>query len=327
MRSGVRTVRIGVALLLCGVLAACGLNAGSAVPGKVGPGSIHPVPALQGVPITVGSKDFSDNINIAYIMIYALQAAGMDVKDLTNIQGSNSARTALETGQIDVYPEYTGTSWINYNGNTKPIVNPRQMFNAVNREDQKQGITWVDMAPANNTYAMAVGPSVEKKYGFKTLSDMAKYAKAHPKDTTVCLETEFASRADGWPGMIKKYGFSVPKSNITILGTGAVYPATAANQPCKFGEVFTTDGRIKALNLTVLADDQKFFPKYNVSVSIRTEVLKAHPQIATVLKPVMDKLTNKVMIQLNSDADVSGQDWSLIARNWLAKNGFVTKQS
>lgn len=327
MRTMSRSARAGLAALLCAVLAGCGLTAGAAVPGAVAPGTIQPVAALRGVPITVGSKDFSDNINIAYIMIYALQAAGMNVRDLTNIQGSNSARTALETGQIDLYPEYTGTSWIDYNGNTSPIVDSQQMFDAVNQADQKQGITWVDMAPANNTYAMAVGPAVEKEYGFHTLSDMTAFAKQHPQQTTVCLETEFASRTDGWPGMIKKYGFTVPEANIHILATGPVYPATAAAQPCKFGEVFTTDGRIKALNLTALADDEHFFPKYNVAVSIRTEILDKYPQIGQILKPVMDKLTNAVMIQLNAEADVQGEDWSLIARQWLAQNGFVTNKS
>ncbi|MDT7601009.1 MAG: osmoprotectant transport system substrate-binding protein [Pseudonocardiales bacterium] len=324
MRARSRPVAAALAALVCAVLAGCGLTSGAAVPGRVGPGSITPVPALEGVPITVGSKDFSDNINIAYLMIYALQAAGMKVQDLTNIQGSNSARTALKTGQIDLYPEYTGTAWINYNGHTQPIVDAEEMFRAVAAEDARQGISWVDMAPANNTYAMAMGPAVTQKSGLKTLSDLAKFAKANPEQTTVCLETEFASRTDGWPGMIAKYGFTVPPSNVHVMGTGAVYPSTASGQPCAFGEVFTTDGRIQALHLTALDDDLHFFPKYNVSVSIRSAVLERYPQIAGVLKPVMDKITNDVMIELNAETDVQGRDWSEVARDWLQRNGFVT---
>lgn len=316
-----------LAALACALLAGCGLSSGAAVPGRVGPGSITPVPALEGVPITVGSKDFSDNINIGYLIIYSLQAAGMKVEDLTNIQGSNSARTALKTGQLDVYPEYTGTSWINYNGHTKPIVDADEMFRAVAAEDARQGISWVDRAPANNTYAIAMGPDAQRKYGFKTLSDLARFAKANPAKVTACLETEFASRTDGWPGMTAAYGFTVPPSNIHVMGTGAVYPSTAAGQPCEFGEVFTTDGRIQALHLTVLDDDLGFFPKYNVSVSIRSELLNRYPQIATVLKPVMDKITNDVMIQLNAETDVQGRDWSEVARDWLRRNGFITDLS
>jgi osmoprotectant transport system substrate-binding protein len=316
-----------LATVLAIVLAGCGLSSGATVPGRVAPGSIKPVPALRGVPITIGSKDFSDNINIAYLMIYALQAAGMQVRDLTNIQGSNSARTALKTGQIDLYPEYTGTSWINYNGHTQPIADGNEMFRAVKAEDAAQGISWVDMAPANNTYAMAMGPRVAQQYGLRSLSDLAKFAKTNPADATVCLETEFASRTDGWPGMIAKYGFTVPASNVHTMGTGAVYPSTAAGQPCNFGEVFTTDGRIRALKLTALEDDLNFFPKYNVSVSIRSAVLNEHPEIADVLKPVMDKLTNEVMIELNAESDVQGRDWSEVARDWLAHNGFVTNLS
>jgi osmoprotectant transport system substrate-binding protein len=324
VRARSRPVAAALAALVCAVLAGCGLTSGAVVPGRVGPGSITPVPALEGVPITVGSKDFSDNINIAYLMIYALQAAGMKVQDLTNIQGSNSARTALKTGQIDLYPEYTGTAWINYNGHTQPIVDAEEMFRAVAAEDARQGISWVDMAPANNTYAMAMGPGVTKKSGLKTLSDLAKFAKASPEQATVCLETEFASRTDGWPGMIAKYGFTVPPSNVHVMGTGAVYPSTASGQPCAFGEVFTTDGRIQALHLTALDDDLHFFPKYNVSVSIRSAVLERYPQIAGVLKPVMDKITNDVMIELNAETDVQGRDWSEVAKDWLQRNGFVT---
>ena len=319
-----RALAAVLAALVCAALAGCGLSAGAAVPGAVGPGSIRPVPELRGVPITVGSKDFSDNINIGYLFIYALQAAGMNVRDLTNIQGSNSARTALKTGQIDLYPEYTGTSWINYNGHTQPIADGNEMFRAVKAEDAAQGISWVDMAPANNTYAMAMGPQFAQRSGLKTLSDMAKFAKTNPADATVCLETEFASRTDGWPGMIAKYGFTVPASNVHTMGTGAVYPSTAAGQPCQFGEVFTTDGRIQALHLTVLDDDLQFFPKYNVSVSIRSEMLRRYPQIADVLKPVMDRLTNDVMVQLNAESDVQGTDWSQVARGWLERNGFVS---
>lgn len=107
------------------------------------------------------------------------------------------------------------------------------------------------MAPANNTYAMAMGPGMTRRSGLRTLSDLAKFAEANPGQATVCLETEFASRTDGWPGMIAKCGFTVPP-NVHVMGTGAVCPSTAAGQPCAFGEVFTTDGRIQALHLTAL---------------------------------------------------------------------------
>lgn len=313
-----------LAALVCALLAGCGLEAGKALPDEVGPGSIRPVPALRDVPITVGSKDFTDNVNISYLIIYALRAAGMNVRDLTNIQGSNSARTALETGEIDLYPEYTGTAWINYAGRTQPIVDADQMFRAVAAEDAAKGIDWVAMAPANNTYAIAMGQAAAQKYGLRTLSDLARFARADPQRSTVCLATEFVSRGDGWPGMLARYGFTVPPANINVMGVGAIYQSTASGQPCEFGEVFTTDGRIQALQLTVLEDDQNFFQKYNVAVAIRSSVLRQYPQIADVLIPVMDKITNEVMIELNAQADVEGKDWSQVAKEWLRNNGFIT---
>ena len=95
-------------------------------------------------------------------------------------------------------------------------------------------------------------------------------------------------------------------------------------QPCLFGVVDTTDRRLTALHLTVLDDDQKFFPQYNVSACIGSDLLRRHPQIADVLRPVMARVTNDEMIKLNSEADVTGRDWSAIAMDWLVRNGFVT---
>ncbi|WP_028934602.1 glycine betaine ABC transporter substrate-binding protein [Pseudonocardia spinosispora] len=326
LRGGVAAV-LAVAALLGPLIAGCGLSSGNSVPTEVGPGSIRPVPELTDVPITVGSKDFSDSINVGYLFIYALQAAGMKVHDLTNIQGSNSARTALQTGQIDLYPEYTGTSWINYNRHTEPLSDSGEMFRAVAGADVAHGIAWVDMARASNTYAIAMGPSAAARYGLRALSDLAAFTKANPQQATVCSETEFSSRSDGLPGMAARYGMRFPPANLHVMGTGTIYQSTASGNPCQFGVVFATDGRIEALHLTLLADDQHFFPQYKAAVSIRSDVLARYPQIADVLKPVMDRLTNEVMVDLNAESDVHGTDWSRVARNWLIREGFVTSRS
>jgi osmoprotectant transport system substrate-binding protein len=198
------------------------------------------------------------------------------------------------------------------------------MLRAVAAEDAPQGISWVDMAPANNTYALAVGPGTEQRYGFKSLSDLAAFARSNPAEATVCMGTEFASRTDGWQGVSKHYGINLPAANLKLMSDATVFPAMAAGNPCLFGVLSTTDGRISALKLTVLADDQKFFPKYNVSACISSDLLRRYPRIADVLKPVMDKVTDDEMIKLNSEADVTGRDWSAIALDWLVRNGFVT---
>jgi osmoprotectant transport system substrate-binding protein len=317
-------VATAAAVLGAALLAGCGLSSGGAVPYSVGPGSIKPVAQLRDVPITVGSKDFTENILLGYIAEYALEAAGMKVRDLTDIQGSNSGRDALAEGEVDLYWEYTGTAWISYQGNTDPIADPAKMFDAVKAADAKQGIDWVDLAPMNDTYAMAESQAVKDKYGVMNLSEMAALAKKDPGAATFCLESEFASRNDGFPGLVKKYGMDVPNSHIQILDTGAVYEATAQAKACNFGEIFSTDARTKYLNLTVLDDDRKFFPSYAAAVTVRHSVLQQYPQIQKVLEPVAQKLTNQQIINMSYQVDVLGRDWADVAKDWMVQEGFVT---
>ncbi|MDG3013365.1 glycine betaine ABC transporter substrate-binding protein [Speluncibacter jeojiensis] len=312
-------------LTLTGILlASCGLQSGGALPLQVGPGSITKVPELDGVQLTVGSKDFTENVILGYIAEFALSAAGADVRDLTNIQGSNSARAAMEAGQIDLYYEYTGTGWINYLHHEHPIRDPEQQFTAVRDEDlKKNGIVWVDPAPMDNTYALATNQRNAKALGVRTLSDYANLVHTDPRAATTCLETEFNSRQDGFPGMAAAYGFDPHTVPVKILQTGIIYQATA-DGTCTFGEVFTTDGRVKGLNLVVLEDDKQFFPHYNAAVVMREEIAKKYPQIAEILRPVSAALTNPVISDLNAQVDVHGKEPADVARDWMVSKGFVT---
>ena len=316
------------AALLCAAVAAstalsgCGLSTGFALPLDVLPGSIPAVPELKGVSITVGSKDFTEQIILGHIAEFALAAAGANINDLTNIQGSNSARQALINGDVDVQWEYTGTAWVSYQGNTDPIADEQKQYEAVRDADTKNGLAWLDYSPLNNTYAFAMNEKVAKELNITTMSQMAEVIKKDPGKGIFCLETEFVSRTDGFPGVKKAYGFDVPPGNVKNFGTGAVYQATGTGS-CNFGEVFTTDGRILALNLTVLEDDKKFFPQYNVAPVVRQEFLDAHPQIRQVLEPIAKKLDNKSMQELGAKVDVDGSDPVLVARDWLVKEGFI----
>ncbi|MGO1053768.1 glycine betaine ABC transporter substrate-binding protein [Crossiella sp. CA198] len=314
-----------VALLMTGsLLAGCGLSAGGAPPLHVKPGSIQPVPELAGVELTVGSKDFSEQLVLAYLAEFALSAAGAKVRDLSNIAGSNSGRDALLTGQVDLMWEYTGTGWISYLGKEDPIPDDAAQFEAVRKEDlARNGIVWSLMAPLNNTYAFAMSRKNAERLGIRTMSELATLIKEKPQEGTFCLESEFASRNDGMPGVQKTYGFEPAPGNIKLLGIGPIYQAVANSGTCNFGEVFTTDGRVLALDLVVLADDRNFFPRYNASVTLRKETAGAHPQIAEVLRPVAAKLTNEVVLKLNAEVDVDGKDPAEVARDWLVREGFV----
>ncbi|WP_072802349.1 glycine betaine ABC transporter substrate-binding protein [Rhodococcoides yunnanense] len=311
----------------CALVAGCGLESGGAVPLAVGPASIQPVDDLDGVKITVGSKDFTEQITLGYIIEFALSAAGADVRDLTNIQGSNSTRDAQLDGQIDVTYEYTGTGWINYLGNQTPLPDPTEQFEAVRDADlAANDMVWVDPAPMNNTYALAMNKQTAEQTGVKTLSDYARLVQTDPSAATTCVETEFNVRQDGYPGMAAKYEFDPNLAPRQILQTGIIYQATADGTQCKFGEVFTTDGRIIALDLVLLEDDRAFFPKYNPALVMKKDFADAHPQVAEVMAPISAMLTDTVMTELNRQVDVEGKEPADVARDWLVAEGFVTAQ-
>ncbi|MGP4018568.1 glycine betaine ABC transporter substrate-binding protein [Saccharopolyspora sp. 5N708] len=324
-----RTSRRGAvklaSLAMTGVLlSGCGLSSGSSVPLQVEPGTIQRVPELEGVTITVGSKAFTEQLVLGYIAEFALSAAGANVRDLSNIVGSSTARRALASDQIDILWDYTGTSWISYNGNADPIPDARQQYEAVKQQDlERNGIAWTAIDyQVDNTYAFAVNQEAAHRLGVEKISDIPKIIAERPEDATFCIDTEFANRNDGMPGVEQEYGFTADKSKVKTLTEGSIYQATA-NGTCTFGEVFTTDGRIRSLNLKVLADDHQFFPRYNIGITTRDELLKRYPQITGVFEPVSAKLTNEELMKLNAQVDVDGRDPADVARDWLVQQGLV----
>lgn len=333
MRSASRRTPARLATALTGVLAlallaGCGLGtAGGRVPDARLHGPLAKVDSLDGAEISVGSKNFSESILLGKIALIVFKAAGADVTDLTNIPGSAAARQAQTDGQVDAQWEYTGTGWINYLGHTKPIKDEKKQYDVVRDEDlEKHDLAWLPPAPMNNTYGFAVTEKTQQKYHLKTLSDIKKVPV---KDRTLCVESEFADRPDGLKGMLETYDIplgesdGMPQKNVQTYQTGAVYDATAKGR-CTFGEVFTTDGRLVALDLDVLEDDKRYFPNYNVALVVRDEVLKEHPEIKDLIAPVAKKLTNKVLLELNAEIDVGGRDPADVAHDWLKDEGFVT---
>jgi osmoprotectant transport system substrate-binding protein len=315
-----RTCLVTVGALV--VVSGCGLTSGSPMVDDVGPGTIGRGEPLKGAHLTVTSKEFTEQLILGAMMGIAFEAAGADVLDRTGIQGSIGAREAVKSGDADGMYEYTGTAWITYLGNSEPIADPMKQWEAVRDADLKNGITWLPPSTLNNTYALAMNQANFKKYGTKTLSEVAALAKKDPGAVTVCVESEFANRADGLPGMQKAYGMSLPAKNITQMDTGIIYTQVKKGS-CTYGEVFTTDGRIKSMNLAVMADDKKFFPNYNAAPEINTKALKKWPAIAKVLDPVTEKLNNTVARTLNAKVDVDGEDPHQVALDWMKAQGLV----
>ncbi len=312
----------GLAALATGalVLSACGLSEDSGTTEDVEAGSVD-ASALEGASLAVGSKDFDEQLLLGQLTIQMLAAAGADVTDETNIQGSTATRQALLRGEIDVYYDYTGTGWITYLGHDENIADPQELYEAVKDEDlQKNGLVWGQPAPFNNTYAMAVTEEFAEENSLASLSDMAAYMDSNP-DATVCIETEFASRPDGLPGMIKAYGMTIPDSSRKSLGTGVIYQQTDKGE-CDFGEVFTTDGRIATLGLIPLEDDKGFFPLYNGAPIVQEENAEGEA-ILEVLAPLSETLTTEVMSELNAQVSSEGLPPEQVAADYLTAEGFI----
>lgn len=315
--------------LLAGVLLAavfsCGLTSGSPTIDDVEPGSIGRDKPLEGAKLTVTSKEFTEQLIMGAIMGIAFQAAGAEVVDRTGIQGSVGSREAVVGGDADAAYEYTGTAWITYQGNSQPLPDPREQWEAVREADRRNGVTWLEPSELNNTYALAINQANFRKYGTRTLSEVAALAKSDPAAVTLCVEGEFADRADGLPGLEKAHGMNVAAGNVTQMDTGIVYTRTAKGA-CTYGEVFTTDGRIKSMNLAVMEDDRKFFPHYNAAPVANTGALKEWPAIPEVLDPVSAKLDNEVARTLNAKVDVDGEDPHQVALDWMVDEGFVKEK-
>lgn len=315
----------GVGILGLG-LAGCGLGtSGGFVPTGAVAGPIADVD-LSGASIGVGSKNFTEQLVLGKMAVILLRSAGADAPDLTNIPGSSSARQAMLEDQVQMQWEYTGTAWIAYLGETKPIPDEKEQYEAVRDRDAKENqLVWLDPAPMNNTYGFAGPTETIKKLGITKLSELPKVPK---KDLTFCVESEFNNRNDGFDPMLKTYGMakgkSFPTDNVKVLDTGAIYAATDKGT-CTFGEVFTTDGRIKALDLTVLEDDKAFFPKYNVAPVLTQAVMDEFPAVKELFGPVVEKLTDDVLIDLNARVDVDGEDPGDVAFAWLVDEGFITE--
>ncbi|MEU0105931.1 glycine betaine ABC transporter substrate-binding protein [Streptomyces sp. NPDC006251] len=315
--------RAGLAAL--GLLVAasgCGLTSGSPMADDVRPGSVGRGEPLKGARLTVTSKSFTEGLILGAVMGIALEAAGAEVLDRTGIQGSVGSREAVRKGDADAGYEYTGTAWITYLGHSEPIADPRRQWEAVKKEDAANGLAWLRPSSLDNTYALAMNRRNAQKYGTKTMSDVAELAKSDPGAVRLCVEVEFANRADGLPGMQRRYGMDLPARNVTQMDTGIIYTQTAKGS-CPYGEVFTTDGRIKSMDLVVMDDDRKFFPNYNAAPMINARTLKEWPAIADVLDPVTARLNNAVAQELNAQVDVDGEDPHQVALDWMVEEGLV----
>ncbi len=269
--------------------------------------------------IKVGSKDFTEQFILGEMYALVLENSGLKVERKLNLGGTPVAQAGLQSGQVDLYPEYTGTGLLTV---LKLPANSdqKQVYKTVaDAYKEKFNLVWLNPAPMNNTQALAMTQEDAKKYGIKTISDMV--AKAN--QLTMIGTPEFEAREDGLPGLKKVYGdFEFKKF---IPGDpGLRYKALQDNQ-ADVAEAFGTDGEISAFNLVVLLDDKGLFPPYQVAPVVRQEALDANPGIRDALNALAPKLTTATMQRLNYDVSGKQREPAEVAKEFLTQEGLLKK--
>ncbi|MET8795959.1 glycine betaine ABC transporter substrate-binding protein [Nocardia sp. NPDC004568] len=316
---------VSVLLAAISLLAGCGLVSSS--------GTFHDARLpdgqrpLDGAKLVVTSKSFTEGVLLGKITATYLAAAGAQVTDLTGAPGSASSRQAQLNGDADILWEYTGTGWVNYHNQTETISDPRELWQRVHDiEKRDYDLEWMPPANFNDTYAFGASTPTAERLGVTSLSEVAALPVG---DRTFCVDDEFFSRSDGFIPMLQKYGIpyndpnGVPAGNVTRMDAGVVYTATAKSAPCNFGMIYTTDGRVKNLDLVVLDDDRKFFLPYSGTAVVRGEIIDRYPQLAPLLATISERLTDDLMQDLNGRVDIDGEDPADVAYDWLKSENLV----
>ena len=275
----------------------------------------------SGDAIKVGSKDFSEQLILAQLAIQILEANGYEVEDRSNVSGSDTNRKALETGEFSMYWEYTGTAWMMLLGNEPFAGTPQAMYERLKEIDAENGLVWLEYAPFNNTYALAMPEARAKELGITTFSELGAYITANPGELILACDHEFTARPDGLPGLVETYGTDFG-DGISIMEMGIVY-RTLRDGLADVAMVHATDGRVLANNLVLLDDDKNFFPIYNPAPCVREDVLEKYPEIEGILRSVSSRLTNEIMQGLNFKVDGEDMEPKDVAAEWLKAEGLI----
>ncbi|MBA6111042.1 glycine betaine ABC transporter substrate-binding protein [Pseudomonas asiatica] len=267
--------------------------------------------------VRIGARVFTEQTVLAEITAQYLRANGFDVR-VTSGLGSNIARQAQETGQLDLMWEYTGVSLVSYNHIDERMPSAEATYAKVKALDAKKDLIWLTPSKFSNTYALGLPKQVAEAYPqINSISDLNQVLRDEShRNHLVALDTEFANRPDGLVGLKTMYDLQVGRANIRQMDAGLVYTAMHNNQVFA-GLVYTTDGRLNAFNLKLLEDDKHYFPDYTAAPVVRKQVLDANPQLAGLLKPLAEQLDDETMRQLNAKVDVEHQNPTSVAATFL----------
>jgi len=269
-------------------------------------------------PITVGSKNFTEQVVLGEIVAQHLEhrlARRIDRK--LNLGGTMLAHQALVRGEIDLYPEYTGTALTTIL--KLPPTSDRPSATALVRGEYQSrfGLQWMDPLGFNNTFAMVIRGDEARKHKIATLSDAARYAPGW----TLGVGYEFQQRPDGLAGLLKTYHLPIHGSPKT-MDLGLLYKALEQGQVSMVAGN-ATDGQLSVLNAVILQDDQHYFPPYDCGFVVRPEILKDHPALQQALGELVGRFSDQTMRKLNHQVDGEHRPVREVAEHFLREAGLL----
>jgi Periplasmic glycine betaine/choline-binding (lipo)protein of an ABC-type transport system (osmoprotectant binding protein) len=298
----VRTLS-AIAIVLMLVLGGCGgggdRNGGSGGSGK----------------ITVGSKNFTENILLAHMMAILIEEnTDIRVERKVNLGGSNVAWQALLNNDIQLYLDYTGTIVANYyQQETGDAEETLQRAQELVKQDH---LKFLEPWGFNNTYTLAVKQELAEELGLSTYSDLAKVSD----QLVIGSEFEFLDRPDGLPGLKETYGMSFREEK--GMDAGLRYPSIQEGKVDVIN-AFATDGMLVVYQLKILEDDKSFFPPYHGAPLVRQDTLEQYPEIEDLLNRLAGKIDDETMQSLNAKVDSEGLKEEDVAREFLIEQGLI----
>jgi len=280
-------------------------------------------------PIVVGSKIDTEGALLSQMVILMLRDNGFEVVDKSQFGPTNVVRKALESGELDIYPEYTGNGAFFFDETESDVWHDAQQgYDRVKKLDKETyDIAWLEPAPANNTWAIAIPNDLADQEGMATLNDFAAYVNQGGYVKLIGSE-EFVTSPVALPKFQEVYGFSLTEDQLLTVSSGNTAQTEKAASEGIDGVnaamAYGTDGSLSAFGLVVLADPKGAQPVYEPAPRVRGEIIEEYPEIATILNPVFESLDLETLQSLNGRIAVEGQNATDVAREYLASNGFLT---
>ncbi len=283
-------------------------------------------------PVRVGSKIDTEGKLLGNMMVLALEANGIKTESKVSLGNTKVMRGAITAGEIDIYPEYTGNGAFIFAEEKSPVwKNLQTGYERVKTLDlAKNKIVWLQPAPANNTWTIALRKDVAAENKLATLDDLSKWlvsAQYKVGQFKLAASAEFVERSDALPAFQAAYNFKLKPDQLLTLAGGdtsvtvrAAYEKTSGvNAAMAYG----TDGALAALGLVILEDTKNVQPVYAPAPIVREEVLKKNPKIADALAPVFKLLDRPTLQALNAKIQLDGQDAKKVAAEFLKSKGLL----